>query len=217
MYDPRETRHVVEINLGLLSRSASPRPRRSFRSNDVDSTVARAVREQTGGRYALLNPGRGVAEQALAAGAARRASPRRCATRHGLMSVVLWGPGEETLARERSSRGRAARRSLSPQTSIADLVALARGAALMVSGDTGPTHIAAAVGTPIVGIYGPTRPARNGPLVAGRRHRVARRDLPVPSSAALQARDGCACSTSRSPKCSTRSSGGLPRRAPTRV
>ena len=34
----------------------------------------------------------------------------------------------------------------------------------MVSGDTGPAHIAAAVGTPIVGIYGPTRPARNGPI-----------------------------------------------------
>ena len=34
----------------------------------------------------------------------------------------------------------------------------------MVSGDTGPTHIAAAVGTPLVGIYGPTRPARNGPM-----------------------------------------------------
>jgi ADP-heptose:LPS heptosyltransferase len=34
----------------------------------------------------------------------------------------------------------------------------------MVSGDTGPLHIAAAVGTPIVGIYGPTRPARNGPF-----------------------------------------------------
>ena len=52
---------------------------------------------------------------------------------------------------------------LSPRTSIADLVALARGAAIMVSGDTGPTHIAAAVGTPLVGIYGPTRPERNGP------------------------------------------------------
>ncbi len=38
-----------------------------------------------------------------------------------------------------------------------------RGARVMVSGDTGPTHIAAAVGTPIVGIYGPTRPGRNGP------------------------------------------------------
>ena len=55
---------------------------------------------------------------------------------------------------------------LSPPTSIADIVALARGAALMVSGDTGPTHIAAAVGTPIVGIFGPTRPARNGPGAA---------------------------------------------------
>jgi heptosyltransferase-1 len=33
----------------------------------------------------------------------------------------------------------------------------------MISGDTGPTHIAAAVGTPIVGIFGPTRPERNGP------------------------------------------------------
>jgi ADP-heptose:LPS heptosyltransferase len=52
----------------------------------------------------------------------------------------------------------------SPRTTIADLVALARGAALMVSGDTGPTHIAAALGTPLVGIYGPTRPARNGPI-----------------------------------------------------
>jgi ADP-heptose:LPS heptosyltransferase len=52
---------------------------------------------------------------------------------------------------------------LSPPTTIRDLVALARGACLMISGDTGPTHIAAAVGTPLVGIYGPTRPERNGP------------------------------------------------------
>jgi heptosyltransferase I len=53
---------------------------------------------------------------------------------------------------------------LSPKTTVGDLVAMARGAALMVSGDTGPTHIAAAVGTPIVGLYGPTRPVRNGPM-----------------------------------------------------
>ena len=52
---------------------------------------------------------------------------------------------------------------LSPQTTVSDLVALARGASLMISGDTGPTHIGAAVGAPIVGIYGPTRPERNGP------------------------------------------------------
>jgi ADP-heptose:LPS heptosyltransferase len=54
-----------------------------------------------------------------------------------------------------------------PETRIADVVALARGAAVMISGDTGPTHIAAAVGTPLVGIYGPTRPERNGPWRPG--------------------------------------------------
>ena len=61
---------------------------------------------------------------------------------------------------------------LSPPTTIADLVALARGAAMMVSGDTGPTHIAAAVGTPLVGIS-----ARRGPSATGRggrRHPVSR-------------------------------------------
>jgi ADP-heptose:LPS heptosyltransferase len=79
-----------------------------------------------------------------------------------LPSVVVWGPGEEALARDvATAAGDAA--LLSPRTSIADLVALARSASLFVSGDTGPAHIAAAVGTPIVGIYGPTRPSRNGP------------------------------------------------------
>ena len=118
--------------------------------------------EQTGGRFALLNPG--------AAWPNKRWPPSRLAEvaivlreRHGLTSVVLWGPGEEALAQEvvEAANGAAV---LSPPTTIRDLVALTRGAALMVSGDTGPTHIAAAVGTPIVGIYGPTRPARNGPL-----------------------------------------------------
>ena len=74
---------------------------------------------------------------------------------------------------------------IAPQTTIADVVALARGAAVMVSGDTGPTHIAAAVGTPIVGIYGPTRPERNGPWLPDDETRVARGDLPVPSPAAV--------------------------------
>ena len=48
--------------------------------------------------------------------------------------------------------------------SLPQFVALARRARLFVGGDTGPLHIAAAAGTPIVGIYGPTDPARNGPF-----------------------------------------------------
>jgi ADP-heptose:LPS heptosyltransferase len=44
-----------------------------------------------------------------------------------------------------------------------DLLALARRASLVVGGDTGPLHLAASVGAPIVGLFGPTRPERNGP------------------------------------------------------
>jgi heptosyltransferase I len=162
LYDPRETRHVVDINLGLLSAVGIAGATAEFPIEPVHSEAATLAASQTGGRYALLNPG--------AAWPNKRWPPARLAAvasqlraRHGLMSVVLWGPGEEALATAvvESAGGAAV---LSSKTSIADVVALARGAALMVSGDTGPTHIAAALGTPIVGIYGPTRPARNGPM-----------------------------------------------------
>jgi len=162
LYDPRETRHVVDINLGLLSVLGITAPAREFPIEAIDSDVARKAREEAGGAYALLNPG--------AAWPNKRWPPERLAAiatalraRHGLRSVVLWGPGEEALAEAVVAAADGAA-LLSPKATIADLVALARRAALMVSGDTGPTHIAAAVGTPIVGIYGPTRPARNGPM-----------------------------------------------------
>jgi lipopolysaccharide heptosyltransferase I len=162
LYDARETRHVVAINLGLLALLGIDAAIPEFPIEDVDSAVARWASERTNGRYALLNPG--------AAWPNKRWPPSRLAAvasalyaRHGLMSVVLWGPGEDALAKAVVEASPDAA-LLSPKTTIADLVALARGAALMVSGDTGPTHIAAAVGTPLVGIYGPTRPARNGPL-----------------------------------------------------
>lgn len=165
MYDPRETRHVVEVNLGLLQPLGIANVRPEFPIEAVDSAVADRMRRETGGRYALVNPGAAWPNK-------RWPAPRLAALaravheRHGLCSVVLWGPGERTLGEQVVAEAPGAA-TLSPPTSIADLVALARGAAVMVSGDTGPTHVAAAVGTPIVGIYGPTRPARNGPWARG--------------------------------------------------
>ena len=50
---------------------------------------------------------------------------------------------------------------------VAGLVALLRRAALVIGGDSGPTHLAAALGIPLVGLYGPTDPARNGPWGPG--------------------------------------------------
>jgi len=161
IYDPRETRHVVQINLGLLEPLGLTVVRPEFPIERVDSDVAKRIADRTGGRYALLNPG--------AAWPNKRWPPRRFGAvaaalraRHDLASVVTWGPGEQAIAEETVAASNGAA-SLTPPTSIADLVALARGATLMISGDTGPTHIATALGTPIVGIYGPTRPSRNGP------------------------------------------------------
>lgn len=161
MFAPSETRHVVAINLGLLAGlGVAPGPP-EFPLAVPESAVARAMHEATGGRYALLNPG--------AAWPNKRWPPARLGAlaamlreRQGLRSVVIWGPGEAGLGEGvvAASQGAAV---LSPKTSVADLAALAQGARVMVSGDTGPTHIAAAVGTPLVGIYGPTRPERNGP------------------------------------------------------
>jgi lipopolysaccharide heptosyltransferase I len=127
----------------------------------VTSAAAEVVRGQASGRFALLNPG--------AAWPNKRWPSERFGELatflrdvRALTSFVLWGPGEQDLAdavvRASSGAARAA-----PATRINDLVQLSREAALMVSGDTGPLHIAAAMGTPVVGLFGPTDPDRNGP------------------------------------------------------
>ena len=106
--------------------------------------------------------GCGMAEQVLAAGPVRRAVAKLLRDRTGLHSLVTWGPKERDLA-EAVSHASGGAATPAPPTSIADLAVLMRSAALAIAGDTGPLHIAAAVGAPIVGLFGPTRPERNGP------------------------------------------------------
>jgi ADP-heptose:LPS heptosyltransferase len=156
--DPRETRHVVETNLGLLEPLGIAASKPEFPIDAIDAAVARDVSRQTGGRYALLNPG--------AAWPNKRWPPSRFASvavelraRHGLMSVALWGPGEETLAAEVVAGAGGA--PCFAEDPIADLAA-PRGAALMVSGDTGPASRRRWAA--VVGIYGTDAPARNGPI-----------------------------------------------------
>ena len=161
IYAPSETRHVVTINLGMLATLGVPPGPAEFPFSMTRSDAAERLSAATGGRYILLNPG--------AAWPNKRWPPERLAAlarairdRHGVKSVVLWGPGEREIGQSVVAQSEDAA-LLTPPTRIEDVVAFARGAEVMVSGDTGPTHIAAALGTPIVGIYGPTRPERNGP------------------------------------------------------
>jgi ADP-heptose:LPS heptosyltransferase len=119
-----------------------------------------------GAPFAVLNPGAAWPNKRWPAdrfGALAQEIHRR----HGWPSIVLWGPGEEALARavvDAAPSGAAAPgAALAPPTTLGDLLAVLAEAALVVSGDTGPLHLAAALGRPVVGLYGPTDPARNGP------------------------------------------------------
>jgi len=78
------------------------------------------------------------------------------ARRLGSDVLVACGPGEEPI-------GRAIGADFAPPTTFRELAFLLRGAKLVVGGDTGPLHLAAALGVPVAGLYGPTDPARNGP------------------------------------------------------
>ncbi|HET9132165.1 MAG TPA: glycosyltransferase family 9 protein, partial [Terriglobia bacterium] len=80
----------------------------------------------------------------------------------GLPVAVTWGPGEEEMVR---TIVRTAGNGIQQvATNLEELVALCEKARLFVGGDTGPMHFAAAAGTPIVAIFGPTSSDRNGPF-----------------------------------------------------
>jgi len=76
--------------------------------------------------------------------------------------VINYGPGEETLAAAvKSAAGKA--EPFPYDGELGQLMALLQGAQCIVGGDTGPLHLAIALGTKAVAIFGPTNPARNGP------------------------------------------------------
>ena len=87
-------------------------------------------------------------------------SPAQLA-KDGLRCLVNYGPGEEDLFQEVNAASEGAARPM--KCSISELIALTRRARLFIGGDTGPMHLAAALQVPVVAIFGPTDPARNGP------------------------------------------------------
>jgi heptosyltransferase-1 len=155
--------HVIEQNLSVAEAGVQTKlkiPRVQF---PHDSTAEQRIEQhlnQSGIReFAILNPGAGWG--------AKRWPPQRygCVAKalghDGVRSIVNYGPGEEDLARtvEEASEGAAT----SVRSSLTELIALTRRAKLFIGGDTGPMHLAAALRVPVVAIFGPTDPARNGP------------------------------------------------------
>ena len=170
--------HVIRKNLRLLEALGVHDTEIAFPIAGTSPAALDALRVSIGSApFALINPG--------AAWPNKRWLPERFGEvaaflrdACGLTPVVVWGPGEEPLAHSvvASSGGGTV---LAPPTGVADIITLARSAALVVSGDTGPLHLAMAAGARTVSVFGPTDPVRNGPF--------------VPDDLAVSRYDACAC------------------------
>lgn len=144
------SRHVVDQNLEL-ARAAMPssavlRPPSagwsSFAQNRDLGDFAGAV---------VLLPGAGKPSKLWPA-----ERFRELAKRIGARALAVWGPGERALAEATGAR-------VAPPTNLRELAWLLRQARVVIGGDTGPLHLADALGTKVIGLYGPTDPRRNGP------------------------------------------------------
>lgn len=112
--------------------------------------------------FVILNPGAGWGAKQWPA--ERYGELAKALAERGVRSIINFGPREEELAQiaEKASGGSAHALSFS----IGELIALTRRARLFVGGDTGPMHLAAALHVPVVALFGPTDPVRNGPYGA---------------------------------------------------
>jgi heptosyltransferase-1 len=158
------TIHIADQN-GELSLRAGARNRVAAVSLCVPQQAEAAVRSQLQragiGRYIVLSPGGGWRSKCWPA-ERFGALCRQIHDSFGLRCVVNYGPGEDDLAATiRSASGDA--EPVLHNAELGDLMALLRNAACIVGGDTGPLHLAIALGTPAVALFGPTDPARNGP------------------------------------------------------
>lgn len=162
-HDPGDaSTHVIHKNLALAGALGSDTSRVRF---PLELRPDRPEDAETGGAtdagFVVLNPGAGwpnkqwPTERFAAVARWLRDIP-------GLHAVVTWGPGDEDLA-QAVVNGADGAAELSPATTIPELAGVLRRARLVVAGDTGPAQLAAALGTPVVGLYGPTDPVRNGP------------------------------------------------------
>ena len=169
-----DVRHVVDRNLALLRASglAGDAGRDvEWRLPEYAEPASLAFLERHGlsdGRYAVVSPGTVWRTKHWPP---RRfaAAVRRLGSERGLPVVVVWAGEEERRAAEEivAGGGDGCRVLLAPPTDLRELATLLRHAALFLGCDSGPAHLAAALGVPCVSVFGPTDPARNGPYGPG--------------------------------------------------
>jgi heptosyltransferase-1 len=180
-------RHVIEQNVsvaeGLVGHGVKAAAAELPSDPAAEVRVERRLAEFGVREFAILNPGAGWGAKRWPA--ERYGEVARGLAELGLQGILNYGPGEDELARAAEAASGGAARAMS--STLTELIALTRRTRLFVGGDTGPLHLAAALRVPVVGIYGPTDPARNGPY--GTRSVVLRSAESVTSHARRAAAD----------------------------
>ena len=154
--------HVVEqyrLLAQAIGGAGLPFLRPEFPHDDqAEAAIAKKLGEGDG-NLVILNPGAGWGAKQWPA--ERYGLVAKALAADGMKPIINFSSAERDLALqvESASEGRAVPLALS----MGELVALTRRARLFIGGDTGPMHLAAALGAPVVALFGPTDPARNGP------------------------------------------------------
>ncbi len=160
---PRRT-HKVDHNLELVEAAGARASEIRFAlpsSPEATEEVERILAAKGLSEYFVLSPGGGWGSKCWPPeryGELHRALVQR----YGWRGVISFGPGESHLA-ESVRRSAGSPEPIVEMFNLKQLIALLRRAKFLVAGDTGPLHVASALGTPVVGLYGPTDPSRNGP------------------------------------------------------
>jgi heptosyltransferase-1 len=167
-HPPRRARHRVERNLAVLAAFLGrpvPYVPPGFPTSPEEIAAAEVALAEAGvlGRpFAALHPGTSGFGSFKRWPAERFADLARRLRASGTAVVVTHAPAERTLAeRVVETAGEGARRIESPGFGF--LAEVLRRATLFVAADTGPLHLAALLGTPVLGLFGPKDPAVYGP------------------------------------------------------
>jgi lipopolysaccharide heptosyltransferase I len=163
---PATATHVIERNLELLRPLGiqSPTARFDLEIPPADAATSRQILQRLGLNepYCVINPGAGWTSK-LWPTDRFAAVARHLGSARGVRSLVVWAGDLEHSWAEEIVAGSGGHATLAPATSLCELAAVVREAALLVGSDTGPLHLAVAVGTPSVGLFGPMPAERNGP------------------------------------------------------
>ncbi len=181
---PEQAKHVIEMNLSLLQSLGIEK----YRPVQFPLGIEEKDRRKASDFFGALGWGPEVPIAALYPGAGWEtkrwgvgkfaALGDRLSKETGAKILVVWGPGEKDLV-EALERNLCEPAHRIPATSVREMAAFLERCQLLVGGDTGPLHLAAALGVPTVAIVGPTTPARNGPFgPSGLHGSIVHREIP---------------------------------------